>query len=215
MKSQASKLVILKGFLDRSGLYFFNGLAHAISWNNFIPKLHQKSSLINNTTVLDCVSNKASLWHARLSHSNSKDILNVFQICKIQYKNKELVEFCNSCCLDKSYRIHAPFSNTTYTHAFYVVHTDLWRPSPNTSRNGYSYYISFVDTFSKYTWLYLLRNKSGALNSFKLFQKYVTTWFNTSIKVAQSDFGGALKPLTNYLKELGILHRLTCPHTSH
>lgn len=54
-----------------------------------------------------------------------------------------------------------------------------------------------------------------ALNALKRFYKYVTTQFNTIIKADQSNFGGEFMPFTSYLKELGIIHRLTCPHTSH
>lgn len=125
MKSQASKLIFLEVFLDISGLYCFNNLVPAIACNTFTLKLHQESSFVNNTIALDCVSNKAYLWHARLGHANSKVILNVFQICKIQCKNKDLTDFCNSCCLGKTHRIHASLSNTFYTYAFEVVHTDL------------------------------------------------------------------------------------------
>lgn len=35
------------------------------------------------------------------------------------------------------------------------------------------------------------------------------------MKSVQSEFGGRYRPFTNYLTELGINHRLTCPHTSH
>lgn len=85
--------------------------------------------------------------------------------------------------------------------------------SPHPSSNGYSYYIDFVDAFSKYTWFYLLENKSDALNAFELSQNYVTTQLNLTIKVVQSDFRGEFKPFINYLKELSIVHGLTCPHT--
>lgn len=44
---------------------------------------------------------------------------------------------------------------------------------------------------------------------------FVKTQFHTKIKAIQYDFGGEYRPFTNYLSELGINHRLTCPHTSH
>lgn len=56
--------------------------------------------------------------------------------------------------------------------------------------NGHSYYIAYIDVFSKYIWLYLPKNKSDALNAFKRFQNYVATQFNTSIKVVQSFWRG-------------------------
>lgn len=71
--------------------------------------------------------------------------------------------------MGKSHRLHAPLSQTIYTTPFEFIHVDLWGPSPNLSSQGYSYYIAIVDTYTKYTWLYFLKQKSealGILNNF-------------------------------------------------
>lgn len=47
------------------------------------------------------------------------------------------------------------------------------------------------------------------------FLDFVQTQFNNRIKVVQSEFGGQLRHFTKYLTNLGIVHRLTCPQTSH
>jgi histone deacetylase 1/2 len=39
--------------------------------------------------------------------------------------------------------------------------------------------------------------------------------FNCKIKNVQTDGGGEFRPLTQHLTKLGIIHRLTCPHTHH
>jgi histone deacetylase 1/2 len=80
---------------------------------------------------------------------------------------------------------------------------------------GYSYYITFVDTFTKYTWVYFLKSKADALTAFSQFLSLVQNQFQASIKALQSDWGGEFRPFTKLLNELGIVHRLTCPHTSH
>lgn len=61
----------------------------------------------------------------------------------------------------------------------------------------------------------MLKQKSDTLSAFKLFQSYARTQFNANIKVIQSSFGGEFRSFTKYINELGIMHRLTCPHTSH
>lgn len=68
--------------------------------------------------------------------------------------NKNDISLCKSCCLGKSHRLPAPASYTAYTQPFELIHSDLWGPSPSPSLSGYSYYIAFVDTFTKFTWLY-------------------------------------------------------------
>lgn len=42
-----------------------------------------------------------------------------------------------------------------------VVHIDIWGPSLVNSNNGYKWYVSFVDEFSKYTWIYFFKGKGG------------------------------------------------------
>lgn len=105
--------------------------------------------------------------------------------------------------------------NTMYTTLFKLVHTALWGPSHAPSSNGYSYYIVFIDEISSYTWIYLLKHKSGALSEFKLVQNYVSTQFNSKIKPIQSYFLGELRTFTKLLDEQGIVHSLTCPYTPH
>lgn len=136
-------------------------------------------------------------------------------MCNIPLNNKKSENLCHACCLGKSHRLHAPLTHTKYSRAFELIHTDLWRTSPTPSRGGYSYYVYFVDAHTRYTWIYMLKHKSDALNTFKLFQSYAITQFNSQIKDIQSDFRGEFRPFTRYLNELGILHKLTCPHTTY
>jgi histone deacetylase 1/2 len=80
---------------------------------------------------------------------------------------------------------------------------------------GYSYYISFVDAFSKFTWIYLLKSKFDALIVFKQFKAMVELQLGHPLKVLHTDWGGEFRPFTTYLIELGVIHRLICPHTHH
>lgn len=51
------------------------------------------------------------------------------------------------------------------------------------------------------------------LISFTLLLVY--TQFFAQLKSIQTDWGGEFRVFTKFLTEKGILHRLTCPHTSH
>lgn len=82
----------------------------------------------------------------------------VLQQCNIPLFNQNAVDFCASCCVDKSHRL--PYlSNTVYSAPLELIFGDLWGPSHVISTNGYLYYITFVDAFSKYTWIYLLKEQ--------------------------------------------------------
>jgi hypothetical protein len=40
-----------------------------------------------------------------------------------------------------------------------LVHTDVWGPTIS-SINNFKYYVSFFDDYSRYVWIYFLKNKS-------------------------------------------------------
>lgn len=41
------------------------------------------------------------------------------------------------------------------------IHCDLWRPSPVISVQGFRYYVIFIDNYSRYSWIYPLKQNSG------------------------------------------------------
>jgi histone deacetylase 1/2 len=55
---------------------------------------------------------------------------------------------------------------------------------------GKKYYVSFIDDYSKFTWIYLLRYKSEVFKYFQEFQTLVERLFNRKILAMQSDWGG-------------------------
>jgi histone deacetylase 1/2 len=179
-----------------------------------IPVLN-KSVFCNATTSKSKLDSDLHTWHVRLGHAHIKAVQSVLQSCNIPWSNKTAFSPCTICCIGKSHRLYAPISSTIYTKPFEVIHCDLWGPAPFTSCYGYNYYITFVDTFTKYTWIYFLKNKSDAIRALTQYLALIKNQFQASVKSLQSDWGGEFRPFTNLLNELGIQHRLTCPHTSH
>ncbi|CAJ2627800.1 unnamed protein product [Trifolium pratense] len=115
----------------------------------------------------------------------------------------------------KSHRIHAPASNTTYSSPLELVVCDLRGPTPVKSSSGFTYFLTCVDAFSRFVWVYHLKLKSDTLSRFIQFKSMVELQFNCKIKQVQTNGGGEFRPLTQHLANLGIIHRLTCPHTHH
>ena len=48
-----------------------------------------------------------------------------------------------------------------------VVHTNLCGPMSTRARGGYKYFISFIDDYLRYRYIYLMRHKSEAFEKFK------------------------------------------------
>lgn len=53
---------------------------------------------------------------------------------------------------------------------FDLIHTDLMGPTRTPSYSGYRYTLVLVDDFSRYTWVYFLKEKSEALSNFVVFK---------------------------------------------
>ncbi|KAG8480506.1 hypothetical protein CXB51_024662 [Gossypium anomalum] len=113
----------------------------------------------------------------------------------------------------KSHKLPFSSSRTEYVDLFELVVSDLWGPASVTCE-GNLYYVSFVDMYSRFTWVYLLKRKSQAVDCFVQFQQMVHTQFGKRIKKFQSDWGGEFRAFAPILARHGILHRISCPHTS-
>ena len=48
-----------------------------------------------------------------------------------------------------------------------LVYTDLCGPINTSARGGYEYFITFIDDYSRYGNIYLMRHKSEAFDKFK------------------------------------------------
>ncbi|KAL5766680.1 hypothetical protein ACOSP7_017297 [Xanthoceras sorbifolium] len=129
-----------------------------------------------------CVDNIASIWHSKLGHPSLNVLKQVLQSVRIRCPVKQPL-WCDSCKIGKLHQL--PFSNSTFTAStpLELVFTDIWGPSPINSTAGHKYYILFVDSFTRYTWLFPLKLKSEALSTFVSFKSQVEKQFERPIKV--------------------------------
>ena len=59
----------------------------------------------------------------------------------------------------------------------------------SSSLSGYVYYVSFIDDFSRNTWIYFLKNKDEVFNKFKEFKALIENHTEKKIKTIRSDNG--------------------------
>ena len=63
-----------------------------------------------------------------------------------------------------------------------LIHSDLCEFEGILTRGGNKYIITFIDDFSKYTTVYLLKNKNDAFEKFQDFLKEVKNQFSRKKK---------------------------------
>ena len=87
---------------------------------------------------------------------------------------------------------------------------------------GKKYFITFIDDYSRYMYVYLLHNKYEALDAFKVFKAEVENQCRKQIQIVRSNRGGeyygryiengqALSPFAKFLQEHGIVAQHTMP----
>jgi Reverse transcriptase (RNA-dependent DNA polymerase)/Integrase core domain len=124
-------------------------------------------------------------------------------------KNRFL--FCSDCIQAKAHVLPLPISSSSTKAPLEIIHSDVWGPCPIVSSNRYKYYISFVDDYSRFTWIYFLKHKSDVCHVFFTFKSQVENLLNHTIKILRTDGDTQFKPITKQFPQ--ILHQTSCPYT--
>jgi len=139
----------------------------------------------------ECNFNQIELWHHRFAHLHYKALRKVKKMVsgmpEIQSKHDGVFLGCES-----GKKTRGPFpSSSTKTHdILQLIHSDLSGPMLVTSIGGYLYYITFVDDFSRKTWIYFLKHKDEAFDMFKNFKALIENQTRKKIKFFRLDNGG-------------------------
>jgi hypothetical protein len=97
-----------------------------------------------------------------------------------------------------------------------MLHTNICGPFPVKYVYGFDSYITFIDDFSRYGYIYPNKERSEALDNFKIFKAEVENWHDLKIKIVNSDRGGesygrhtpyvkVLEPFARFLQKNGIV----------
>nr|GEU99129.1 hypothetical protein [Tanacetum cinerariifolium] len=77
----------------------------------------------------------------------------------LQLTNDESLEKCTSCIFGKMVRKPFPHKVERSKDLLGLIHTDVCGPFRMVSREGASYFITFIDDFSRYGYVYLMKHK--------------------------------------------------------
>jgi transposase InsO family protein len=121
---------------------------------------------------------------------------------------------CKRCAQGKHVKKPFPSSDSKAKGALDIIHSNVCGPMPTTSLSGYVYYVSFIDDFSRKTWIYFLKAKREVFNKFKEFKALVENLSEKKIKILRSDNGGEFTSdeFKTFSKEVGIKRELSTPY---
>ncbi|WVZ51721.1 hypothetical protein U9M48_002836, partial [Paspalum notatum var. saurae] len=195
IKDQATKRTLLRGRC-RGGLYPLPSNQHG----SF------------KCQVLGAIKPSTDRWHKRLGQPSFSIVHRLISQNKLPVSSQNNVEtVCDACQKAKSHQLPYPVSTSKSSAPLELIFSDVWGPAPD-SFGRKNYYVSFIDDFSKFTWIYLLKHKSEVFQRFHEFQQLVERMFDRKIISVQSDWGGEYEKLNSFFRQVGIMHFVSCPH---
>jgi transposase InsO family protein len=208
-----SKLVGSGSLSGYDNLYLIDTIA------SFNESLHVSTRGVKRKLTCE---NSASLWHKRLGHISKRRIERLVSNKILDPLDFTDYDMCVNCIKGKQTNKRRFQANRT-SDVLELIHTDICGPFPTASWNGQQYFITFIDDFSRYGYIYLIHEKSQSLDVFKNYKAEVENQLGKRIKSVRSDRGGEYYgrydgsgeqrpgPFAKFLEECGIVPQYTMP----
>ncbi|KAG8177910.1 hypothetical protein JTE90_020190 [Oedothorax gibbosus] len=155
-------------------------------------------------------------WHERLGHLNFKYLENAIKNNNIlgidvngQIKCPDYL--CETCVKGKLTAAPFPHKTERSTIKCYKIHSDVVGPFDVESLGKNVYFITFVDDYSRYAVVKLLKHKSEAFNAFKEVKNFLENQLSCKINNNGGEYTN--NEFSKFLKDCGIQHRLTVKNT--
>lgn len=134
----------------------------------FLKKSQEKDVLLEKLM--------SSLWQKIMGHINFDNLvkINKNQAMKGMPKiTKPSSNMCRHC--QHANQTHVGFKTKLFTSSkpLEIIHTDLCGPTRCQNLQGESYFIIFVDNYTRMAWVAFLKHKSKAFDHFKSFKALV------------------------------------------
>ena len=125
-------------------------------------------------------------------------------------------QLCESCVLGKQSRRSFPKEASYRSRKpLQLIHADVCGPITPTSFGKNRYFLTFIDDFSRKTWVYFLKEKSEVFMVFKKFKAYIEKQSGLPSKALRSDRGGEFtsKAFEVFCEKHGVRRHLTAPYS--
>ena len=206
------------------GLAFRQDKLYLLSLNEHVNVISDKnvSSTMNENNKRKRIDNEsAKLWHCRLGHISRGRIERLVKESILPSLEFSDLEQCIDCIKGKFVKTIKKGANRSAGN-LEIIHTDICGPFSVTSVDGYDSFITFTDDYSRYGYIYPIKQRSEALDKFKIFKAEVENQHNLKIKIVRSDRGGEYYgrhtpygqtpgPFAKFLQENGIVAQYSTP----
>ena len=116
------------------------------------------------------------LWHRRLAHLHYGALPTLRKVSiGLPEFGDQLSGVCCGCALGKNDKRPFQSSDSKAKGILDLIHSDLCGPMSVDTLNGFSYFVTFIDDYSRKSWIYFLKTKESdeVLDRFKEFKALV------------------------------------------
>jgi hypothetical protein len=134
------------------------------------------------------------MWHQRLGHIRVKGLLLLHGKGMVEGMPKCSLDFyfCEHCVYGKKNQVKFPSGASMAEGILQLVHSDVFGPKSVPSLGKFVYYVSFIDDFSRNTWIYFFMKKYEGFDRFKEFKALVENQTEKTIKLLRKNNGREL-----------------------
>ncbi|CAM8910357.1 unnamed protein product [Rhodiola kirilowii] len=140
------------------------------------------------------LKDSAWLWHYRYGHLNFKGLKTYLQQLNMVRGLPDIrtpTQCCEECILSKQHRdTFLKGKSWRAKNPLELVFSDICGTITPTFNGGKRYFITFIDDYSRKTWIYFLQEKSDAFSAFKSFKALAENEVGRNIKILRTDRGG-------------------------
>ncbi|KAK1440871.1 hypothetical protein QVD17_06703 [Tagetes erecta] len=207
--------------------YVFNGISISAYLNDVFyfeanPRngiyevdVHTNNNIYNLSKRAKSGTNDTYLWHCRFGHISKARLKRLQSDGILESTGPDSFDDCESCLAGKLTKHPFTHVGERANDLLALIHTDVCSPFRTMSRNHERYFVTFIDDYSRYAYVYLMKHKHETFEKFKEFQNEVENQLGKTIKTLRSDRGGEYlsSEFLNHLKERGIISQPTPPGT--
>jgi transposase InsO family protein len=157
------------------------------------------------------------LWHTRFGHVHDAGLKRIVDGDMVRGISK--FSHSSQCIICAEGKISRKPLTAVYEirskNILDLIHIDLCGPMQCNSLGGAKYFLSIIDDFSRYMFVFLLKNKSDAIEKLIEFSQQCITQNKQPPKIIKSDNGGEFNSTVfqNYCKKKGIIRQFTAAYT--
>ncbi|KAI0992839.1 hypothetical protein K3495_g15345, partial [Podosphaera aphanis] len=171
-------------------------------------------ALLNQMPIANTALTQTMSWHEahkRLGHISLSSMKIIFgkelvNGIKLDQKSIPISLGCESCIAAKAHKTPYPLHSLKRTEMFGdLTHSDVWG-SPNVKHTpgGNQYFILFIDDYTRYITVELMKNKASVKQKLMNYCSYIHTQHNRWPKEIKADNAAEFEGTRSWMEERGI-----------